>query len=238
MFFKFVKNYDMSKTFLFIGASSDIANSALLALKSENHKVIGISRNASEHEFDNFYTIEKYDTEHLPDIEETIDGLVYFPGSIVLKSFSQLKKEDYINDLEINTLGAVMSIQKYLPNLKKSLTPSIVLISSVATHIGLPFHCSISLAKAGLEGFAKALSAELAPKVRVNIVSPSLTNTKLASKLLNTPEKIEQAQKRNPLQKVGSTEDIANAICFLLSEKSQWITGQNIQVDGGMAAIK
>jgi NAD(P)-dependent dehydrogenase (short-subunit alcohol dehydrogenase family) len=94
------------------------------------------------------------------------------------------------------------------------------------------------LAKAGLEGFAKALSAELAPKVRVNMVSPSLTDTKLASKLLNTPEKIEQAQKRNPLQKIGSPEDISNLICFLLSDKSLWITGQNINVDGGMAAIK
>jgi NAD(P)-dependent dehydrogenase (short-subunit alcohol dehydrogenase family) len=228
----------MSKTFLFIGASSDIARAAFATFKCENHRIIGISRNPSSEDFDDFYTVEKYDTEHLPEIEEVIDGLVYFPGSIVLKSFSQLKKEDYINDLEINTLGAVMSIQKYLPNLKKSANPSIVLISSVATHIGLPFHCSISLAKAGLEGFAKALSAELAPKVRVNIVSPSLTDTKLASKLLNTPEKIEQAQKRNPLQKVGSPEDISNVICFLLSDKSLWITGQNINIDGGMAAIK
>jgi NAD(P)-dependent dehydrogenase (short-subunit alcohol dehydrogenase family) len=132
----------------------------------------------------------------------------------------------------------VAFIQKYLPNLKTSPNASIVLISSVAANTGMPFHSSIAMAKAAIEGLTKSLAAELAPAIRVNCIAPSLTNTSLGEKFLNTPEKIEASQKRNPLKKIGEPIDLANAIEFLLSEKSNWITGQVIAVDGGMNTLK
>ena len=102
----------------------------------------------------------------------------------------------------------------------------------------MPYHSSIAMAKGAIEGLTKALAAELAPDIRVNCIAPSLTNTPLAEKFINTPEKLDLSQKRNPLKKLGTPNDLANAIEFLLSSKSEWITGQILAVDGGMNNIK
>ena len=111
-------------------------------------------------------------------------------------------------------------------------------LSSVAAQQGIPFHSSIAMAKGAIEGLTKALAAELAPTIRVNAVAPSLTNTPLADRFINTPEKIEASEKRNPLKKVGTVEELAQSISFLLTEKSSWITGQILAVDGGMGTLK
>ena len=102
----------------------------------------------------------------------------------------------------------------------------------------MPFHSSIAMAKGAVEALTKSLAAELAPSIRVNCIAPSLTNTPLGEKFINTAEKLEAAQNRNPLKKVGEAENTANAMEFLLSERSNWITGQIIAVDGGMNTIK
>jgi NAD(P)-dependent dehydrogenase (short-subunit alcohol dehydrogenase family) len=135
-------------------------------------------------------------------------------------------------------LGAVAAIQKYFPNLKKSSHASIVLISTVASESGMPFHASIAMSKGAIESLTRSLAAEFAPTIRVNCVAPSLTQTPIADKLLNTPEKIEAGNKRHPLKRIGAVEDIANAIDFLISDKSSWITGQILHVDGGMSTLK
>ncbi len=228
----------MRKTFLFAGASSAIARQTTLILKARGHKIIGISTKGVSESYDEFYQIEKYDHSVFPEIADTIDGLVYFPGTINLKPFARLTQVEFLNDLQINSLGAIAFVQAYLNNLKRSQNGSIVFISSVAVSIGLPFHTSIAMAKGGIEGLAKALAAELAPSIRVNCVAPSLVNSPLGDKFINTPEKMEQMQKRNPLHKVGNPIDVANAITFLLSEESAWVTGQVFAIDGGMSTIK
>lgn len=227
-----------SQTFVFAGASSKIALETASQLKSQGHKVIGISTKTENSIYDKFYTVEQYDFSVFPVIADTIDGLVYFPGTINLKPFNRLTAKEFLSDYHINSLGAVAFIQAYLSNLKSSLSPSIVFISTVAVSMGLPFHTSISMAKGALEGLTKSLAAELAPLVRVNCIAPSLTDTPLSEKFINTPEKVEASQKRNPLRKIGVAGDIANAIEFLLSSKSSWITGQIIAVDGGMNSLK
>jgi len=228
----------MSKKYLLIGASSHVSISLANILKTENHQIIGISRQEANYDYDSFYQIENYQIENLPTFDYPIDGLVYFPGTINLKPFHRLTPQDFLNDLQVNVLGATATIQKYLNNLKQAENPSIVLISSVAATTGMPFHASIGMAKAALEGLSKALAAEFAPKIRVNTVAPSLTNTPLAQKFLASEEKIELAKQRNPLKKVGTADDLAQTIHFLLSEKSNWITGQTFAVDGGMGSLK
>ncbi len=175
----------------------------------------------------------------LKDLPENIDGLVYCPGSINLKPFNRLSTQDFLNDFNQNVFGAVALLQKLLPNLKRAESASVVLFSTVAAKLGMPFHASIATSKAALEGLAKSLAAELAPsKIRVNVIAPSLTETPLAASLLNTEEKKEASARRHPLQRIGNTNDMAQLVSFLLGDNSSWITGQVIGVDGGMGSLK
>jgi 3-oxoacyl-[acyl-carrier protein] reductase len=174
------------------------------------------------------------DTSNLPSV---IDGLVYCPGSINLRPFRGLKPEAFEADLQINFIGLVKVIQAVLPNLTASQQSSIVLFSSVAASMGMPFHTSVAAAKGAIEGFAKALAAEYAPKIRVNVIAPSLTDTPLADKFLSTEEKREKSAQRHPLKRVGTSDDMAQMASFLLSEKSSWISGQIFHVDGGMSTL-
>lgn len=172
-------------------------------------------------------------------LPEQLHGVVYCVGSINLKPFHRLTKDDFINDYRLNVIGAVEVIQQTLKALKASQEASIVLFSTVAAKTGMGFHASIAAAKSGVEGLAFSLAAELAPNhIRVNVIAPSLTDTPLAGALLSTPEKREASGKRHPLGKFGSADDIAAAARFLLSDESSWITGQVIGIDGGLSRLR
>ncbi|MDP3444924.1 MAG: SDR family oxidoreductase, partial [Ignavibacteria bacterium] len=97
---------------------------------------------------------------------------------------------------------------------------------------------SIAAAKGAVEGLTRALAAEFAPSIKVNCIAPSITNTPLADKLLNNEAKLKASQDRHPLKRIGSAEEIAELAAFLLSDKSGFITGQIIKIDGGISSIK
>lgn len=226
------------KTYLFAGASSQIALATAQLLQAKGNTVIGISRQPEIEIYDQYYQVNGYTKSDFPVIDQTIDGIIYFPGSINLKPFHRLNSADFVHDYQLNALGAVEFTQAYLGNLKASESPAIVYLSSVAATLGLPFHTSIAMAKGAIEALTRSLAAELAPRIRVNCVAPSLTNTELGNKFLNTPEKFEASQNRNPMKKVGEPQEIAKAIAFLLTQDASWITGQVINVDGGMNNLK
>ena len=229
------------KNYLIIGASSGIGESIAFQL-SQSNKVFGtycknrptISHQNISYNFLNVLD-ENYDLNFLPD---TLDGLIYCPGAINLKPFARINPNDFVEDYKLQVLGAVKIIQQCLPKLKNVESASIVLFSTVAVQTGFNFHSIVSSSKGAIEGLTKALSAELAPKIRVNCVAPSITQTPLASAILNTQEKIEANAQRHPLKKVGTAQDIANAAVFLLTEQSAWVTGQIFHIDGGMSTIK
>lgn len=225
-------------TTLLIGASSAVAKEVAKALFAKNERVLVISRNQPDAPFTEFFEYKPDGEISFQKMEGSIDGLVYFPGSINLKPFRGLKENDFLNDFNINVLGAIKSIQTYTSNLQLSEKASIVLFSTVAVQTGMPFHASIAVSKGAIEGLTRSLAAEFAPKIRVNCIAPSLTNTPMADRLLNSPEKIEASANRHPLRKIGSPKDLANMVEFLLSENSSWITGQILHVDGGMGSIK
>jgi len=230
------------KNIVIIGCGQGIGF-ATAQLLSEKNNVTGISR--SHHpELDHLHIdFQEMDilSGNLDEINfpEIVDGLVYLPGSINLKPFNRLSAEDFTRDFEINVTGAVKIIQKLLPALKKSETASVVLFSSVAAKLGMPFHSSVSASKSAVEGLTKSLAAEFsAQKIRFNCIAPSLTDTHLASQLLSTPEKREASAKRHPLQRTGNAEEMAKMVEFLLSDNASWITGQIIGIDGGMGSTK
>jgi len=148
-----------------------------------------------------------------------------------------LKPKDFEDEMQLSFFGLIKVINALMPKLKESQQASLVFFSSVAVKVGMPFHTSIAAAKGAIEGFAKSLAAEYAPSLRVNVVSPSLTDTPLAEKLLNNDKKKEKMDQRHPLKRVGTTADIANMTAFLLSEESSWITGQILGVDGGLSTL-
>lgn len=228
----------MSKTILIAGASSQIAETCIAQLQSSGHHVIALSRQELHIPGVDSHVVTDYKQASLPTIEEEIHGIVYFPGSIQLKPFGRVSMDDFKNEMDIHTWGAVEVLQKYVPLIPKTTQGSVVLLGSVAAKIGMPFHASVSMAKGAIHGLALALAAEWAPRIRVNVVAPSLTETPMAERLINTPEKREFIEKKNPLGKIGTASDIASAIHFLLSDDSQWLTGQVISVDGGMSSLK
>lgn len=179
------------------------------------------------------------DFSEIPGLPEKVDGVVYCPGTINLKPFHRISIEDFKKEMEINFFGAVRVLQACMKGLKKSDSPSVVLYSTVAVQTGMGFHAGISSAKGAIEGLTRSLAAEWAPsKIRVNAIAPSLTETPLASALLSTPEKKEASDKRHPLGRIGTPEDIASATLFLLSSQSSWMTGQILHIDGGMSNLK
>jgi len=225
------------KTVIVIGGSKGIGN-AIVSNLMANNKVINISRTAPEQTHENLTHITcNVVQDKLPEIDSA-NSLIYCPGSINLKPISRLSMDDFKNDFEINVLGAVKAIQKYLPILKKNDKPSILLFSTVAAKLGMPFHASIAASKSGVEGLVKSLGAELAPHVRVNAIAPTVTDTQLASKLLRNEKMIDAITERHPLKKFLNPQEVAEMAVFLISDKSASLSGQVIEMDCGIVSFK
>ena len=235
-------NTAVTKNYLIIGGSSGIGNRLGFMLSKENRVFATYNKNKitdNENACLSFHYCnvleESNDFSFLPDV---IDGLVYCPGSINLKPFNRLTTDDFIQDYQLNVIGAIKIIQKVLPKLKASTLASVLLFSTVAVQHGFNFHSVVSSSKGAIEGLTRALAAEFAPSIRVNCIAPSITDTPLSASLLNNDTKKEANANRHPLKRIGSTDDIANLAEFLLSDKSSWITGQVLAADGGMSSIK
>lgn len=228
--------------YLIIGASSGIGLKLAQKLSDAGHQVYATyckNKVESVHPLLKYFPLNVLDENQTLDfLPESIDGLVYCAGSINLRPFERIKPQDFVNDYNLQVIGAVKTIQAVLPKLKKSENGSVVLFSTVAVQTGLNFHSQVSASKGAIEGLTKALAAEFAPKIRVNCIAPSLTDTPLAASLLNSEQKAEANAQRHPMKRIGKPEDIANMAEFLLSEKSGWITGQILHVDGGMSTLK
>ncbi len=229
-------------TILIVGTSSGIGQQLTSQLSLSGEQIIGTyhsnpvlsdSPNVSYHHCN--ILDDQPDFSYIP---EALDGLVFCPGSIVLKPFHRIKPDDFIEDYRLQVIGAIKTIQAALPALKKGITPSIVLFSTAAVQTGLNFHSLVSASKGAIEGMTRALAAELAPTIRVNCIAPSLTDTPMAANLLNTEEKRTANAQRHPLRRIGTAADIASMAEFLLSAKSGWITGQVMHVDGGISRLK
>jgi len=211
-----------------------LSQGAMLTIIARNRR--NLPENGNIHFIQKDFITDEISPEELPG---TIDGLVYCPGSIVLKPFRSLTEQQFQQDFQINVMGAVKIMKAAQSGLKQSAqTPGIVLFSTVAVSQGMPFHASIASAKGAVEGLTRSLAAEFAPSIRVNCIAPSLTHTPLASALLSSPEKEAAAALRHPMKQIGNPQEIASLAAFLLSDQATWITGQILHADGGMSSIR
>jgi len=225
------------RTIVIIGGSKGIGKS-LISNLVDNNKVINLSRTTPEITHHNLTHFKRnIISDELPYLEK-IDALVYCPGSINLKPIKLLTSKDFREDFEINVIGAVTAIKTYLSSLERSNNPSIVLFSSVATSLGMPYHSSIAASKSGIEGLVKSLGAELASKIRINAIAPTVTETELSSKLMRNSKMRELLAERHPLKKYLSPQEVADMATYLISEKSSPITGQIFKLDCGIASFK
>ena len=231
----------MKKNILIVGGSSGIGLALVKQMHSNNNLFVA---NRSNERLNGLHvTYIPFDVEadelEVSQLPETLHGLVYCPGTINLRPFKGLKPEVFSKDFSINVMGAVKTLQSVLGRLQNSQTSaSVVFFSTVAVQTGMPFHASVATAKGALEGLSRCLAAELAPKIRFNVIAPSLIDTPLAEKFLNNDTKKSNAAARHPLQRVGNPEEIAQITEFLLDNKSSWITAQTLTVDGGIGSIK
>ena len=225
------------KNIVIIGGTKGIGKAIVSGVVDSNN-VVCLSRNQTDfnHENYNFYNFDAL-VDDYPDFD-SVDCLIYCPGSINLKPISTLSLDDFRNDFELNVIGAVRAIKKYLNLLKKSESASILLFSTVATKLGMPYHASVSVAKSGIDGLVKTLGSELAPKVRINAIAPTITNTELASKILRNDKVIENMVERHPLKKILSSNEVAKMASFLISEDASSISGQIFNMDAGIVSFK
>ena len=223
------------KNIAIIGGSRGIG-AEILKVQFQHNSCVNISRNAPSLNHTNITHIGlDILTDELPDLD-TLDSLIYCPGSITLKPISTLKEQHFLNDFQINVMGAVKAIKKYLPLLKKGNNPSILLFSTVAVSQGMPFHASIAAAKGAIEGLTKSLAAELAPTVRVNCIAPTITDTDLAANILKNEKMKDNAINRHPLKKILQASEVAALANFLIEEHA--MTGQILGIDAGLSSLK
>jgi NAD(P)-dependent dehydrogenase (short-subunit alcohol dehydrogenase family) len=231
----------MSKTYLVVGGTSGIGAAVLSRLVADGDAVVQLSRRPEHAPDSPLVTSIAWDAAKGPFPAErmpaALDGLVYCPGSIRLKPFNRLAERDFQDDLELNLMGAVRALQGSLPSLQRAKGASVVLFSTVAVGTGMPFHASVASAKGAVEGLVRSLAAELAPRIRVNAVAPTMTDTPLAERLLSSDEKRKAAAARHPLEAVCAPDDLAKSVIWLLRD-APMVTGQVIPVDGGLSSLR
>ena len=228
-------------TYVIIGASSGIGLALAQKLSGEGHQVFGTYRNTSPpaNTQIEFYPLDVLtETPDFSFFPRVIDGLVYCPGLVNLKPFARITPAQFTEDYQLQVVGAIKCIQAALPALKAAPQSAIVLFSTVAVQTGFNFHSLVSASKGAVEGLTRALSAELAPKIRVNAIAPSITDTPLVNALMNSPEKREGHAQRHPLKRLATAQDVASVAQFLLTEQSSWMTGQILQADGGISTVR
>jgi len=237
-----------SKTFLIFGGVGGIGQALAESLSEKGHRVFVTTRNPDEAQSkirlpeSQILKADALDADSIQSAtafaaQEGLHGLAYCVGSIDLKPIARVTPEDLMKCFQLNVIGAFVAAQAAASALQQH-EGAIVLFSSVAAQRGFSNHATIGTAKAGLEGLARSLAAELAPKVRINVIAPSLTDTPLAKNLAQNPKIAQTIADLHPLPRLGDAREMAALAEFLLLENAKWITGQVIHVDGGRSAIE
>lgn len=229
------------KNYLIIGASGGIGQAIASQLLDKSHAVYAtFCSNPISLEHSNL-TTGHFDVlnsdEFSFDLPEVIDGLIYCPGTINLKPYNALKDSDFLHEFQVNVIGFNKAMNLAFRALKKSEGSSVVGFSSVCAQNGFSFHASTAASKSALEGLFVSLAKEFSPKIRFNIIAPSIINTSLSAHLLNSDSKRDRIAANHPIPRVGSVNDVSSLACHLISDDASWITGQVFAVDGGKSKL-
>lgn len=160
--------------------------------------------------------------------------LVNNAATQILGAVNELSTENWMRTLDVNLTAPFLLAQSFLSLLQKT-NGSIINISSVHATATKPNFVAYATSKAALSGLTQSLAIDLAPEVRVNAVNPAATNTPmLLEGFLGKKDKYDELKKMHPLERIAEPEEIADVVVFLASDKAKFITGINMDIDGGI----
>jgi len=167
-----------------------------------------------------------------------LDGVAHCVGSLLLKPAHLTTDEEWAQTLNAN-LSSAFYLLRAAARVMQRTGGSIVLVSSAAASTGLANHEAIAAAKGGIAAMARSAAATYGSRnIRVNCVAPGLVRTPLTARLTESEVSLKASQAMHPLGRIGDPDDVAAAIAFLLDPANNWITGQVLGVDGGLATLK
>ena len=237
----------MNKKILIFGGTGAIGFSIAKNLKDQGYNPIIISRSEEDlivkaKEINCSYEIcDVLEVDQIEEISkkysEDVIGLAYCVGSINLRPLKITKDNDFIDSFKINTLGAINAVKMNQSSLTNN-NGSILFFSTIAVQQGFTNHSIVSSSKGAIEGLTLSLAAEFAPKIRVNCIAPSLTDSKMSQKMVSNETIRKAIENMHPIPKIGNGDDFGNLASFLLGEKNNWITGQIFHIDGGRSTLR
>ena len=169
-----------------------------------------------------------------PDVE--IKGLINCIGSILIKPLHGTSVDEYNEVINTNLFSSFYLLSTFAKRMKNG---SALFFSSVAASLGLSNHEVISAAKSGIEGFVRSSAATYSKdNLRINTIAPSIIDSNMSKKILSTEQAIEISKSMHPIPKIGTYNDILPVVRWLMSDDAEWVTGQTINIDGGLSKIK
>ena len=168
-----------------------------------------------------------------------VDGAANLVGSIMLKPAHLTTDDEFETALTLNGRTAFYVLRAAVKAMLETGGGSVVLMSTVATRIGLGNHEAIAAAKGAVNGLVIAAAATYAPRgIRVNAVAPGLVDTPLAEKITSNELAMKASKALHPLGRIGTPDDVASAVHWLLDPVNSWVTGQVMSVDGGLSTVR
>lgn len=241
----------INSSYLVIGAYSGIGHAVCKSLIQNGASVLlagkdtGKLENVASFLESPFFSLDASDFTQMDSLVEfavktlgKIDGIVNCCGSLLLKPAHITSELEYLSVVQSNLTTAFTTIRSGCRAMMGH-GGSVVLISSAAAKIGLANHEAIACAKAGIIGLTQSAAATYASKnIRINCVAPGLVSTGLTKTITNNENALKASVSMHPLGKIGTPDDIASAVVWLLDPANSWITGQTIAVDGGLSSLK
>jgi NAD(P)-dependent dehydrogenase (short-subunit alcohol dehydrogenase family) len=168
-----------------------------------------------------------------------IDGVALCVGSLMLKPAHMTKPEEWLETLHTNLTSAFAVLRAVARPMMKEKRGSIVFVSTAAASIGLPNHEAIAAAKGGIDALVRSAAATYGKAgIRVNAVAPGLVDTPLTSRITGSDAARASSEAMHALGRLGTAEEVAESIRWLLSGDASWVTGQTLGVDGGLGAVR
>lgn len=242
-----------TQSFVVLGATGGVGSALVELLHAQGHNIMLGARNetalaalSAKHGNAPYQVVDVTRSEQVDACVQQakttfgrIDGLVNCAGTLTLKPVHLLSDAAFEHDLAVNLKSSFYALRAAVKAMGNKQGGSIVLMSSAAARLGLASHESIAAAKAGVLGLMLSAAASYASdNIRVNAVAPGLIDTELTKSITGNKLMAEASANMHPLHKFGDPAQVARCIAFLLDGRNDFITGQTLGVDGGLATLR